>query len=262
MRPGQQVFVTDQKMEGYLPIPANPPATLHAPPEVLLRFSTISSKGERAVFLHAAASTATFGKSFGSAGSAGFGIGGLGMLIRPKVNVDGCRAFKPGEIPEVRGVLVLDRGECPFLTKTLHARMAGMDGVLLVGLAPTPPELLVQDPSTPGAGVGAGSGGGGGSQTEGLIRPSADGEPDELLHRVSELGVVYVEHIVGQVVLRMMEVERKAVAVEMMLLEAEPAREDLKAGGAGGGGREKAREGKVMVNDWEIWNLRILERPP
>jgi mannosidase alpha-like ER degradation enhancer 1 len=257
VRPGQQVFVTDQKMEGYLPIPANPPATLHAPPEVLLRFSTISSKGERAVFLHAAASTATFGKSFGSAGSAGFGIGGLGMLIRPKVNVDGCRAFKPGEIPEVRGVLVLDRGECPFLTKTLHAKMAGMDGVLLVGLAPTPPELLVQDPSTPGVAAGSGSG----SQTEGLIRPSADGEPEELLHRVSELGVVYVEHIVGQVVLRMMDVERKAVAVEMMLLEAEPAREDLKPGG-GGDGRDKAREGRVMVNDWEIWNLRVRERPP
>jgi mannosidase alpha-like ER degradation enhancer 1 len=247
------VFVTDPKMEAYLPIPTTPPRALHDPAEVMLRFSTIASTGAKSVFLHAIASTATFGKEFGNAGQSGFGIGGLGMLLRPRANTDGCRPFKSGELPDIKGVVVMDRGGCTFLTKVLHAESAGMEGVFLIGLPVTPPGLVVQNPSTPG------------TDDEGLIRPSADGEPEELLHRVRRVGIVYVEHIVGQAVLRPLEVETKAVVVEMMRLEAEAEAQDLSrretaVGRRGDGKRNEEREGRVMVNDWEVWNLRIVEQ--
>lgn len=282
VRPGQTVIVTDPKMEGFLPVPTKPPTTTHLPAEVLLRFSTITEDGHEP-FVHGLAGTATFGKDFGKAASeqsqAGMGIGSAPVeLIRPKTNKEGCDAFPSSDTSDSRSItkpiFFIDRGGCTFFRKAYNAHKAGAGGIVILGFPPpnqSLDETTAQDQrvfdiqdvvsiSIDG---------------EGLIRPSAEEELQSMINQLGEdFGVLYLEYIVGGPVLGVMEQGAK-VGLEMFDLDMggiarQEEREDLKderretKGGKKGekADAQAAREGRVMVGGWDIWNLRIIERPP
>lgn len=270
IRPGQNVIVTDPKMEGFLPAPGIPLNQSHTPSEVLLRFSSSSpstkSSAQPEIFLHGMAATATFGKDFGADSSTGFtpagslSLGGAAaILYRPKRNTDGCDAFPSSDIVVKAGkapVLVLDRGECTFFHKALNARQAGAAGVIILGYPPKSAEV---------------GGGEVGEVQEGLIRPSAEEEPDYLISQIGDdFGVLYVDWVVGQAVVEVMADQGKEVGVEMFdLMSMGTSGGGGGSLGGGGGDRGEAmggggvtREGRVMVAGWDIRNLRIVERPP
>jgi mannosidase alpha-like ER degradation enhancer 1 len=251
-------------MDGFLPVLTKPPTPSHMLPEVLLRFSSTSS-GSNEVFLHGMAATATFGKDFSvtSDSRSTLSMGGPSVLLqRPKTNLDGCNAFLSSEIVTSDGeppLLVLDRGGCTFFHKALNAKQAGVSGIIIIG---HPPIIINENFE--------------GDQTEyeeGLIRPSADQEPDYLLSQIGrEFGVLYVEHVVGRAVVDKMNEEAEGVGVEMIDLRKELMGEsstgnDRKEGEAQGRGGERRneearREARVMVAGWDIRNLRIVDRPP
>ncbi len=252
VRPGQQVVVTDPKMSSFLPIPSSSMTISLEPVEVILRFSA----GEQ-VFLHAVGATATFGRGLTRPGD-GWRIGGgpVRLLNPGKGDEQACQALRP--LNHGRPfVLVVQRGGCTFLTKLVHATQADAAGVVVIGTPPDPSGSMDSD--------------------GGLIRPSADGEP-EIVHRfIENSGMVYVDSVIGEVVGRIMARAGVEVEVEVMRLgESEGEGEMVYDAGTGerieGDGdregqmrdrdRDKPREGRLALGQWEIWNLRITERPP
>jgi mannosidase alpha-like ER degradation enhancer 1 len=245
---GEEVVVTDKKMEGYLPIPAKPLARSrkYSLPEVLLRFSKGEEEGNREVVLHALGATATFGKDFSTAIASEIGSGwGLesGNHLLHRVGGSGCNtrdfvAIKSGNIA------VIDRGICTFMSKLLNAKEAGARGVIVLGNSPKPglTDQQVFDES-------------------GMIRPAADAEDKDTLGRVEGIGMIYVDHVAGDVIRRLMD-EGLGLSVEMMRLEGGLHGEqvDVKGDAASRGGRERrVREGRLGLGEWEISNLRIVE---
>lgn len=282
VRPGQAVIVTDPKMEGFLPVPTKPPITTHSPSEVLLRFSTMSTKSrsklQTEVFLHGMAATATFGKDFGASTtsqSTGFALNGpLIILKRPKTNVDGCNAFPSSEMIGKKGpkaILILDRGGCTFFHKSLNAKEAGAAGVIIVGYPPA--EVYAE-----GAVVFEGDMENQGDVAEvgeGLIRPSADQEPDYLIQQLGDdFGVIYVEHIVGGAVVNAMSGKKgvdvgveifdlhTVMGVETIVDESAKSEREKRDERSRKSQEDRRREGRVMVNGWDIRNLRIVDKPP
>ncbi|KAK4689097.1 hypothetical protein P7C73_g1006, partial [Tremellales sp. Uapishka_1] len=239
VRPGQDVLVTDPKMAGYLPVAAPPPAIPFAPAEAMLRFAvTLNKNTEREVFLHALGATAMFGKDLGRDGNGpGWGFNGKSVaLIKAEAsNPNGCLPFAAPPASQAF-VLAIERGGCTFIEKAVQAGRIGALGILIVGIDPSesPSEERFFD--------------------EGLIRPSAEGESAETMALVKDIGVVYVEHLVGDLVFRAME----EGDVDVELLRAE----DDGLGRDGGKKWPDGRHGKVVVGEWEILNLKVIEKPP
>ena len=206
----------------------------------MLRFS---SDGQ--VFLHAVAATATFGRALGVRGDdAGFMVtGGPTVLLQPgNGDEQACKTLKPIE-HEQPFVLMVKRGGCTFVKKLLHATRVGATGVIVIGSPPDAVEGQVKD-------------------LGGLIRPSADGEPESVRRSLNGSGMVYVEYMVGEVVEIVMAAPAAEVKVEVMKLDEASmgydvvgSAEDEETGG-------ERREGKLALGEWDILNLRITERPP
>ena len=189
-------------------------------------------------------------------------------------------------------IFMLDRGDCTFFTKALNALQGGAAGLIIIGYPPASPS---SSSSPPGGGGGAGSHGHGQSEPtgerqpadEGLIRPSAEGEDITLISllRDAGFGVAYMDHAAGQAVMQAMHasgggVQAVDVGVEVILLDdglVPPGTGTDDAGGAatsrvkskkrGSEGNETdtgtgtgAREGRVMVADHLVTNLRLIAR--
>lgn len=252
VRPGQQVLITDRKMDGYLPVP-----TTKGFAEVMLRFSYLdrdagisvpTTEQSKSVFLHAVGATATFGRAFApppprshhqrshrssarhttkqthseakakaqaQAPFSGttwtpptsFTLGGGAVrLLRPNRNPTGCVPISSGSFAahdSAPFVLLLDRGNCTFLEKLVHAVDAGAEGVLISPLLPssfsTHQEQDLSHHDTGSDRTHGGEGEPDGYEDEGgLIRPSADGESKETLHHVKDSGLIYLDRAVGE----------------------------------------------------------------
>jgi len=229
-------------MEGYLPV-ASPDLVVetHLPSEVMLRFSSSSLIGPM-VFLHALGATATFGRDFGVTGKDGFGLGArpVRVILPPLGQRFGC---EPLARPEVTGepfVFLLERGECVFLDKLTHATVANASGVILFDQA---------DEATGQAVISDGH----------LIRPSADGSPEEQMAAVEGTGMVFTAKMVGDIVKKTIEAEKKDVVVELLRVEGgmQETRGQSEKRRAEEGA--KGREGRLALGAWEIWNLKIVE---
>lgn len=241
MRHGQEVIVTDSKMEGYLPVAhPDPVVTSHLPAEVLLRFAS-SHLGASHVFLHAMGATATFGRDFGSANtSTDFAIDGkpIKVVLPPTTDRSGCA--KLARPPESEFVFLLDRGGCLFSDKLFHAAQAGASGVILVDK---------HDPLHPGNHEPLPEGS--------LIRPSADDSPSDVLDAVKDVGMVFISGQVGDIVKKTIEKEGQSVVVELWAVDT--GMKDAAEVGAKTEKGGKSREGRMALGLWEIWNLRIVE---
>lgn len=227
-------------MEGYLPIPQV--HTHEGPTETILRFSSSWFDSAPQVFLHAIGATATFGKSFSPSRLSSFTTASNPItLVYPLDEQDGCT---PLNLPEERPseyVVLLDRGGCTFLDKLVHATRAGASGAIVAGLPPS-------SSSSPDD-----------EEYEGLLRPSAEGEAAALLKEVSSSGLLYVDWRTGDV-LRSHASEGTGMLVDVLPLDGQVATdtESVQDYNSAGRGR-KAREGRVGVGEWPIWNLRIVE---
>lgn len=197
-------------------------------------------------------------------------------------------------------IFMLDRGDCTFFTKALNALQGGAAGLIIIGYPPASSSSS-SSPLGGGSGAGSHGHGHGHGQSgpadgqaadEGLIRPSAEGEDITLVSLLQEagFGVAYMDHAAGQAVMQAMHasgggVQAVDVGVEVILLDdglVPPGTDTDDAGGAGGAAtsrskksKEKgsqstgtdtrtgtdAREGRVMVADHLVTNLRIIERP-
>lgn len=270
-------------MEGFLPVPTESPAPTHLPTEVLLRFAATAANGQQEVFLHAMAGTATFGKDFSATAQSSasgsmsvFTLGGPATRIeRPSSNIDGCDPFPRSDLSSgvslAKTVLVLDRGECTFFRKALNAKQAGAAGIIVVGAASTshpsdtPLEGILQESDVQAVLA----------PEEGLIRPSAEEEPDYLVHRLgSEFGVLYMDRAGATPMLqRLLAQAEQGGEVTVQLIDTrqdgDPADQKSGHGPREGEGakpnrqqRTVPREGRVMVAGWDILNLRIIEKPP
>lgn len=251
VRPGQSVYVIDPKMGGYLS------ESTASPTEVIFRFFKLED-GERKMFLQAMGATAAFGSDFSSS-TGGWRIDGGGhvRLVTSQHGEDGCSPLTPllpslsppGSNSDQSKVIILPRGGCSFVTKLHQAWKAGYIGVLITGTPPAPlSSINKQVQSVLGKG-----------KKEGLIRPSADVDDSDVagkrvLEEVKGVGMIYVEYEVGEVLGRIMGGEQGEVEVEVEGLS------EGSEGSSGGGGVR--REGRLGLGEWEIWNLRIVERPP
>ncbi|ORY31990.1 glycoside hydrolase [Naematelia encephala] len=255
VRAGQQVIVRDPSMSGYLPIPSTPSTYSHSPAEVLMRFSTASTSGERQVILHAIGATAIFGRDFSRSGPGGWTLhGGHTKLLRPeKSNLDACRPLKTIPTP---AILLIQRGKCTFLTKLHHAVKAGAAGVIVVGY---PPSSNADTQQVLGVGIGI-------DDELGLIRPSAENEPQHILDTVKDAGMIYIDHLVGDALSTVLDLGIVQVDVELMG-DANGQNGHAKSGeivkgqasGSAFGRRSEERQGRLALGPWEIWNLKILE---
>ncbi|WVW81609.1 hypothetical protein I302_103604 [Kwoniella bestiolae CBS 10118] len=276
IRQGQNVIVQDPAMRGHLPIPSTPPVDSHSPPELLLRFISypastafvnIPSSGTQGqILLHAVGATATFGIDFvpistkDSASSSSLwriGVRPIRLIIPPKVDnqsYQGC-AIKSSEYLGINHeltdsfVLVVSRGGCTFLEKLEVAKKIGAIGVLVVGHAP-----LAEGEPVPPEGQGF---------EEGLIRPSAEFEESHPKNQaVRDVGMIYTEWVIGEVLRRIVEEENKLVAIEILSIDADAgarAESDYHKDDSSWKGREK-NEGLLMVGQWPIMNLRVIDR--
>jgi ER degradation enhancer, mannosidase alpha-like 1 len=218
-------------MSNYLPVPAAPNPILNPPHEIMLRFATVNfSKSAGApvevqanVFLHAMASTATFGQAFSSKTGWIAGTGSV-LIAQPRAGRDACAEIEVN-VPRPF-ILLAERGNCTFFDKAINAHQAGAFGLIVSGL---------QD------GI------------DELIRPSAEFESPEAISILRNFGVAFIQNTVGEVIRRMIEVEKKIVAVEIMPSESISDTQDMIVG--------EKREGRMALGEWEIWNIRVVEPP-
>ncbi|OCF41757.1 hypothetical protein I317_04461 [Kwoniella heveanensis CBS 569] len=273
LRPGQQVIITDPTMRDHLPVASPPPSELsHSPAELILRFTAYPSdtafvgqaSGEGQVFLHAVGATAVFGKDFGAplvkngGEKKGWELGGKGMrlVIAPDANgqaEEGCQSLPRkylGLSPEEDYVLAVARGNCTFLEKAILAKANGAAGVLVLG---TPP---VTDTD-------------GNTWDEGLIRPSAEIDP-ALESELDDMGMIYTEYLVGEVLRRAVNVEKRVLGIELLRMDGDAVPDEnggRVAGAPAGGGKAgsgapddgvEAREGRLMVGQHAIHNLKVV----
>ena len=234
--------MTDPKMEGYLPV-ASPDLVVetHLPSEVMLRFSSSSLIGPM-VFLHALGATATFGRDFGATGKEGFGLGArpIRVILPPIGERLGCKPLTRPMVDSEPFALLQERGGCPFIDKLTHATAANASGVILFDQA---------DEAAGQAVLADGH----------LIRPSADGSSEEQITAVEGTGMIFTAKMVGDIVMKTIEAEKKDVVVE--ILRVEGGMQDTRGDSGKRAGQEgaKGREGRLALGKWEIWNLKIVE---
>ena len=228
------MIVTDPEMAGWLPIPSRDLIRLFDPSEVTLRFSI-----DGQIFFHAIGATATFGRGFASIGVDGWRLG-MGPVTLLQPTTGDHLACGPFELLNSRQpfVLMVDRGGCTFFSKMVYATQAGAIGVIVIGSTSDPSE----DP--------------------GLIRPAADGETDLMRRRIETSGMVYMERGVGDIVARMIAIPGAEVKVEVLRIEGDAGGNDVESAKEAEGGKVDPREGKMALGEWEIWNLKVKERPP
>ncbi|RXK37277.1 hypothetical protein M231_05419 [Tremella mesenterica] len=243
IRPGQKVYISDPTISHHVPIPQTPLPS-HLPVELVLRFSTYlnsATPGEtNNVFLHAIGSTATFGRAF-SSNTYGWGfISGPVPLIRPIENSQGCLPFDETYM----GILLLDRGECSFISKLLHATRAGAAGVIVVGFPQEIQQTLV-------------------GEGQGLIRPSAEEESLKISEEIAQSGMIYVDHKIGQGVLKEMK-DGVKVAVELLHMDqpiqvtGHEGKVEDEDGSVSDRQKEDISRGKIFVGEWAVHNIHII----
>ncbi|WVQ76473.1 hypothetical protein IAR50_006141 [Cryptococcus sp. DSM 104548] len=292
VRSGQQITIRDPSMIPHLladiepdPMPVDSARVPHAITDVILRFRKYKAEANQPageVFLHALAATAIFGKDFSlqESGEEGagwsFGTAPLTLFVLPH-GATGCDLSSLGEIPERPKddfVMAIARGGCPFAEKAKFAKAFGSQGLILTGL-PLPP-------SDPAQGIPAWREEFEGiyhnpQSDPGLIRPSA--EEADIEEIGDDLGVVYVEWVVGQAFKEAVDAKER-IGIEIMRLEdlqnpdasapAPPRRHkrkqkpfeglyDEREGGVEGREGEQGRkgEGRLGVEGWEICNLVV-----
>jgi mannosidase alpha-like ER degradation enhancer 1 len=151
---------------------------------------------------------------------------------------------KKMRLPEEGFVVLLDRGECTFLEKLVHAAKVGASGAIVAGLPPSSSSSDEMD-------------------TDGLLRPSAEGEATALLKEVEDVGLVYVDWRTGDVLREKTRLKTGEITmVEVLPMDGQvaPGRLQNEEGYSSPTGRgRQAREGRVGIGEWPIWNLRIVE---
>ncbi|WVF66261.1 hypothetical protein IAT40_001001 [Kwoniella sp. CBS 6097] len=269
LRQGQQVIITDPTMRDHLPVASAPPPGLsHSPAELILRFTAYpsdtafigQSSGQGQVFLHAVGATAIFGKDFGASpttdkdGKKGWKLGGQGtkLVIPPDVDgqaEEGCRSLSRNYlgVGQEDYILVVARGNCTFLEKAVLAKANGAAGVLVLG---TPPATDAD----------------GNTWDEGLIRPSAEIDPS-LESELDDIGMIYTEYLVGEVLRRAANVEKRVLGIELLRMDGDVSLagsdsavkgEKQKTSGQAWDTGAEAREGRLMVGQYGIYNLKVV----
>lgn len=224
-------------MDGYLPA-APRAADSERPTDLTLSFSRavstealISATGTPAMFGHTigAAPVAASGSGSGRAGPADtrWSFASTPLVVAPKRNnPTGCVPMVAGFSPKPKDgepfVVLVERGGCSFLAKALHAVRAGAVGVIVADAGPS-------------AGQSA------------RVRPNADGEPDDLVDEVEDLGLVFVDESAGRLLKQLIQIDRITVAASPVEGQgvAMPASE--------------RREGRLVVGDHELVNLRVAD---
>lgn len=210
------MIITDKRMNGYLPAPT--PAAPYSVAKVRL---SVAAPGTSDTLAATDASTALFGRSFTHASAhpdEWWQLDTPLLLAAPLTDPQACSPISR-LAPPPRGrpfVLLADRGACTFVEKAHRALEAGAAG------------LIVVDNTDDAA--------------DGTIRPSAYGETDATLHKLSKLAIAFIPHSAGAHI-RALMAERDLVV---------SARDE----GAVRGGR---REGRLVVGDHEIVNMRVVE---
>ncbi|WVR03311.1 hypothetical protein IAU60_000302 [Kwoniella sp. DSM 27419] len=270
IRQGQSVVIVDPAMQDFLPVPSTTvPNPSQSPPEVILRFSLFSGDpgqpgNEGQVFLHAVGATSTFGKVFkpsALAGSTSWELGGkaIRLVVPPETDrgdEEGCEPIHLEHQVDGPFVLLLARGNCTFLEKVVNAQAIGAIGVLVIGTART-----TSDAASASSTAGAEQ-----EWEEGLIRPSADESDPTVLASVVEMGVVYTEHVVGEVLRRIAkDQEEVTMAVDVTQVDASEIRQSVSAGEADSSQasaphpRGSTVPGQLRVGEHAIWNLRVVD---
>jgi hypothetical protein len=241
-------------MHGYIPAPSVAKKDRYDPAQVILRFSTLAEDsglqdGTMLPFLHAGAATATFGRALSESNRAkhSFAVGGASTLFVPPPigNIFGCAPHnrsRLGSGPEPFALL-LHRGQCTFFEKLTLAAQAGASAVVIIGLA--------EDDQV---------------SARGLIRPSADGEPEDGLAAVEDVALVYVTKAVGDHVERQLKQTGDAGYVNVLLFEGDnlnpgadqqPPTDPERNRELASELRDASRDGFMAVNGRQILNLRI-----
>lgn len=238
VRHGQQVFITDPKMDGYLPS-LSPETPKEDATDVVL---VVRQAAKTDTVIKLQASTATFGRGFiddakapaDPSKQAAFSppsdadavpLDEPLLLAVPKNTLNGCSPVeakrldpKPGSKPFA---LFVARGGCTFMTKAINAARAGAS-MLLVG------------DDTSGSGH---------------VRPSAAEEKDEDVAEVAGLRVGFVGHD-ESIVLATLHTAGPLVVV----LEGK-----LEDRGGSSVPPPQRREGRMMVGEHDLVNIRVVE---
>lgn len=237
VRHGQQVSITDPKMEGYLPS-LSPEVPKEDATDVLL---LVRQAAKQDTVIKLQTSTATFGRAFVDEDPASDSESGLLsnqkpftssvaldeplLLSVPKNTLNGCSPIEPKRLdPKPKGpfALFIARGGCTFMTKALNAAKAGAS-MLLVG------------DDTSGSGH---------------VRPSAsDDDSQEDLDAVTGLRVGFVDHDASIVLATL-----HTTGPLMVVLDGK-----LKERAESSVPPPRRREGRMMVGEHDLVNIRVVE---
>lgn len=186
VRTGQTVLITDPKMDGYLPT--------SRPVSIMLSIS----RGDQHL-LSIPAATAQFGRPFSGREKL--------PLLSDDLNTQGCTAYAS----RYEGALVVQRGNCTFAEKALHAANAGASLLVII------------------------------SDEAGLLRPSAYDEDEKFDYEVRNIAVALVE--------------KRANAIGAYKGDL-----SISYGSEQGQPWKERREGKMVVGDHDLINVRVVDR--
>lgn len=206
VRQGQQVTITDTRMEGYLP------TSIGNVPYALSSVNLSFSRDGATPFVSAQATTALFGRPF---------TNGWGLDKSLPLVVADLACAPLGNTPTTPFVLLVNRGECTFVQKAQRAAQAGAVGLIIANLAQPP-------------------------DGESIVRPSALGESEEVLHQLLNISVALIPHSTAQTVRDLLK--RTNIYVHPSSLDPEPF-------------HGEKRQGRLVVDDYEIVNMLVVEAP-
>lgn len=239
IRHGQHVYITDPKMEGYLP--AFPPEVPKEDATDVVLLVRQVAKADTVIKIQV--STATFGRAFIADSSedspelqppgpaqAPFEAPNTPLdepllIVVPKNTPNGCDPIIPKRLePKPKSApfaLFVARGECTFATKALNAARAGAS-MLLVG----------DDKSGTGH-----------------VRPSAEGEDASLINEVAGLRVGFVRNDESIMLATLLTAGPLQVVLEGKLSSERGSVVPP----------PQRREGRMMVGEYDLVNIRVVE---
>jgi mannosidase alpha-like ER degradation enhancer 1 len=235
VRYGQHVYITDPKMEGYLP--TLPPETPKEDAQDVVLLVRHAGKVDTVIRLQT--STADFGRAFlpspeaeseaeaqqpFSADEADVPLAAPLLLVVPKNTLNGCAAVQPKRLdPKPKGpfALFVARGGCSFAEKAVNAVRAGASMLLI------------------------------GDNEAGRkhVRPTASDEADSLLAEVAGLRVGFIGHDEAMVLATLHNAAPLEVALEGPLAQREGSAVP----------KPTRREGRLVVGDHDLVNIRVVE---
>ncbi|CAK9783494.1 unnamed protein product [Cutaneotrichosporon oleaginosum] len=233
VRYGQHIFITDPKMEGYLPsLP--PEAPKEDAQDVVLQ---IRHAGKEEVVIRLQTSTSDFGRAFLPSSvpaepdsedqhpfSAEVPLDAPLFVVVPKNTLNGCAAVQEKRLdPKPKGpfALFVARGGCTFADKARNAVRAGAS------------MLLVGDNEAGGR----------------HVRPTAVDEPASFMEEVAGLRVGFVGHDEAMILATLHNAAPLEVLLEGPLAQREGTAVPL----------PQRREGKLVVGEHDLVNIRVVE---